>query len=106
MTLINECFSAATVEDIFAQLESSTDPFAKETLTTMKKMSPLSLKITKRAMDEGSEMTLAECLQMEFRLSQRFVADHDFAEGSISTYYCSRHLNSLYIAYVDVEFKF
>lgn len=81
LTLIDECFSGATVEDIVAQLESSSDPFARDTVTTIRKMSPLALKITKRALDEGSEQTLAECLQMEYRLSQRFVADHDFPEG-------------------------
>lgn len=62
-------------------LEASNVQFAKDSLVLLKKMSPFSLKITKRALDEGSELTLAECLQMEFRLSQRFVADNDFAEG-------------------------
>jgi 3-hydroxyisobutyryl-CoA hydrolase len=81
MPLINDCFSAASVEEIVAQLKASNDSFAQETLTTIRKMSPFALKITKRALDEGSEQTLAECLQMEYRLSQRFVADHDFPEG-------------------------
>jgi len=53
-------------------------------------MSPFSLKVTKRALDEGSELTLAECLQMEFRLSQRFVADNDFAEGCLKFYNTDR----------------
>lgn len=84
MALIDDCFSGSSVEDIVSRLEASSDPFARDTLTTIRKMSPLSLKITKRALDEGSEQTLAECLQMEFRLSQRFVADHDFPEGTHS----------------------
>lgn len=84
MPLIDECFSAPTVEEIVSRLEASNDPFARETLATLRKMSPFSLKITKRALDEGTEQTLAECLQMEFRLSQRFVKDHDFAEGKVS----------------------
>ena len=81
MPLIDDCFSAPTVEEILARLEASNDPFAQQTLATIRKMSPFALKITKRALDEGSEQTLAECLQMEYRLSQRFVADHDFPEG-------------------------
>lgn len=81
MALIDHCFSASTVEGIASRLESSSDPFAKETLATLTKMAPLSLKITLRALEEGSEMTLAECLQMEYRLSQRFVRDNDFPEG-------------------------
>lgn len=83
MPLIDECFSAPTVEAIVAQLEASSDSFAKDTLATIRKMSPFALMITKRALDEGSEQTLAECLQMEYRLSQRFVADHDFPEGKL-----------------------
>lgn len=83
MPLIDECFSAPSVEEIVSRLEASNDPFARETLATLRKMSPLSLKITKRALDEGSEQTLAECLQMEYRLSQRFVADNDFPEGQL-----------------------
>jgi len=81
LALINECFSAASMEEIFSLLAASKDPFAQETLATLRKMSPLALKITKRALEEGSELTLAECLQMEKRMSQRFCADHDFPEG-------------------------
>lgn len=79
--LIDECFSAATVEEILVRLENSSDPFARQTLATLGKMSPLSLKVTKKALEKGSNKTLAECLKMEYRLSQRFCADHDFAEG-------------------------
>jgi len=81
LPIIDQCFSAPTVEGILTELESTDHPFAKEVLTSLKKMSPLALKITKRALEEGSEKTLAECLQMEYRLSQRFCADHDFPEG-------------------------
>lgn len=81
LPLINDCFSAPSVEEIISRLQASSDPFAKDTLVTIRKMSPFALKVTKRALDEGSEQTLAECLQMEYRLSQRFVADHDFPEG-------------------------
>lgn len=83
LPLINDCFSAPSVEEIISRLQASSDPFAKDTLVTIRKMSPFALKVTKRALDEGSEQTLAECLQMEYRLSQRFVADHDFPEGKI-----------------------
>jgi len=81
LPLINECFSAATVEEIFSLLAASNDPFAQDTLATLRKMSPLALKITKKALETGSEQTLAECLQMEKRMSQRFCADNDFPEG-------------------------
>jgi len=89
LQLIDDCFSAPSVEEIMRLLEASNVQFAKDSLVLLKKMSPFSLKITKRALDEGSELTLAECLQMEFRLSQRFVADNDFAEGCLKK--ISRH---------------
>lgn len=82
MPLIDDCFSAPTVEGIITNLEASNDSFAKDTLALLRKMSPLSLKITKKALEEGSEQTLAECLQMEYRLTQRFVRDNDFPEGA------------------------
>lgn len=46
-------------------------------------MSPSSLKITKRALDEGSRKSLAECLEMEYRLGCTAVGeDSDFHEGN------------------------
>lgn len=83
MSLIDDVFSAPTVEEIIAKLEASNDPFAKDTLAVLRKMSPLALKITLKALEEGSEQTLAECLQMEYRLTQRFIRDNDFPEGNI-----------------------
>jgi len=83
LELIDECFSAPSVEGIVARLESraADQPFVRDTLALMNKMSPLSMKITHRALELGSSLTLAECLQMEYRLSQRFCAGNDFAEG-------------------------
>lgn len=45
-------------------------------------MSPTSLKITKLAVDKGRELSLAECLKMEYRLScASLTRDGDFYEG-------------------------
>ena len=35
--------------------------------------SPTSMKVTLRQLQEGSKLNLAECLKMEYRLSQRFM---------------------------------
>ena len=87
LSLIDDCFSAGTVEGILGRLESSDHPFAKQVLAGLNRMSPLALKITHRALTEGGDKSLAECLQMEYRLSQRFCADHDFPEGKLP-YHC------------------
>lgn len=46
-------------------------------------MSPTALKVTKRAVDEGSKKSLAECLITEYRLSCACLnKNSDFAEGN------------------------
>ncbi|XP_018052837.1 PREDICTED: 3-hydroxyisobutyryl-CoA hydrolase, mitochondrial-like [Atta colombica] len=45
-------------------------------------MSPSSLKITKKAIDEGKEKSLADCLKTEYRLAcTALTRDGDFYEG-------------------------
>lgn len=46
-------------------------------------MSPTALKVTKRAIEEGRERNLAECLIVEYRLAYACLnKDSDFAEGN------------------------
>lgn len=44
-------------------------------------MSPTSLKVTLKQLKLGAQLSLADCLRMEFRLGNRHVRDSDFAEG-------------------------
>uniref|UniRef100_A0A914MIM1 3-hydroxyisobutyryl-CoA hydrolase, mitochondrial n=1 Tax=Meloidogyne incognita TaxID=6306 RepID=A0A914MIM1_MELIC len=44
-------------------------------------MSPTSLKITFRQILLGKKLKFSEVFPIEFRLSQRFICDHDFHEG-------------------------
>lgn len=78
---INECFSVATVEDILANLEKDGSEWAQGTLKTLAKMSPLSMKVTKKQLDLGRELDLRSCLRMEFRMAVHSVIDSDFKEG-------------------------
>ena len=39
------------------------------------------MKVTLRQLQMGETMNLAEILQVEYRLSQRCLEDHDFYEG-------------------------
>uniref|UniRef100_L7MAZ4 3-hydroxyisobutyryl-CoA hydrolase, mitochondrial n=1 Tax=Rhipicephalus pulchellus TaxID=72859 RepID=L7MAZ4_RHIPC len=81
MGRINAAFDAPSVEKIIENLKKDNSDWAKEQLTTLSKMSPLSLKITFKLLEEGIRLTLQDALKMEFRLSQRFMQDSDFYEG-------------------------
>ncbi|WMV38687.1 hypothetical protein MTR67_032072 [Solanum verrucosum] len=53
-------------------------------LKTLKKASPIALKITLRSIREGRTQTISECLRREFRISmniQRAIISGDFYEG-------------------------
>lgn len=85
--LIDECFDANSVEEIMEKLnkkvlkkEEGSD-FALEQLEALEKMSPTSLKITFRQILLGKKLKFSEVFPIEFRLSQRFIFDHDFHEG-------------------------
>jgi len=52
-------------------------------------MSPSALKITKKAIDEGKEKSLADCLKIEYRLScNALTRDGDFYEGNKIKFRC------------------
>ncbi|OUC45703.1 enoyl-CoA hydratase/isomerase family protein [Trichinella nativa] len=78
---IEKLFSVATVEELFHKLKEDGSQWATECLETMKKMSPTSLKITLRQLKTGMGLEFRECFQMEYRISQRCVKEHDLTEG-------------------------
>jgi len=81
LSQISACFSARTVEEIVTRLEQDATPWAHEQIAHMRKMSPTSLKICLKLLQDGVSRTLGETLVVEYRLSQRCLADHDFMEG-------------------------
>ncbi|XP_037052240.1 3-hydroxyisobutyryl-CoA hydrolase, mitochondrial-like [Bradysia coprophila] len=78
---INKCFDGATVEEIFANLQSDGSDWAIKTLNTLKKNSPTSLKVAHRAITTGRNLSMRDCLKMELRISVNFVGVGDFREG-------------------------
>lgn len=80
-TLIDDCFSLATMEDIVAALKVLPQSFAQKALMMLSKKSPTSLKVTLNALHSGAELDFDECMRQEFRLSNRFLQSHDFIEG-------------------------
>jgi len=50
-------------------------------MKTIQKMSPMSLKLTHRLIDDGRSKSFAECLKTEYRVVNRILHHHDFYEG-------------------------
>ena len=78
---ISECFKFDSIEEIIDAVKSNNSDWAKEALASINKMSPTSLKITLRQLSLAKNMSLAEDLVMEYRLSQGCMRGHDFYEG-------------------------
>ncbi|XP_011166171.1 3-hydroxyisobutyryl-CoA hydrolase, mitochondrial isoform X1 [Solenopsis invicta] len=82
MSQIENCFSAPSIEEIIERLKKDNSDWAQKNMETLLKMSPSSLKITKKAIDEGKGKSLAECLKIEYRLACTALnRDGDFYEG-------------------------
>lgn len=89
MGIINEAFSAPTVEEILERLKKEGSQFSCDTVKLLNKMSPISLKITKIQLEKALNMSLKECLQMDFRLAKaalEAVSSPDFYEGECIDY--------------------
>ncbi|CAG9539598.1 unnamed protein product [Cercopithifilaria johnstoni] len=77
---IDYLFNGSTVESIFKKLRND-DDFGKKQFNILRTKSPTSLKVTFRQLKIGLKMQFREVFTMEYRLSQRFMKDHDFHEG-------------------------
>lgn len=78
---INRLFAADTMEEIFENLRKEDTEWAQQQLDTLSRMSPTSLKITLRQIMRGTDMDLADCLTMEYRMGRACLRNHDFYEG-------------------------
>ncbi len=80
--IIDATFRFDAVEEIFAALSARDDAFSRETLETLQKRSPTSLKLTLRLLRLGRESaSLIECLEREFAAGTEILRQHDFYEG-------------------------
>ncbi len=79
---IDRCYGAGSVPAIVAALEKEGGAWAAEQLKTLRHVSPSSLFWTHELLRRGAAMPLADCLQMELRLTRVVVNGHpDFREG-------------------------
>ena len=90
LQLIADVFSLESVERMMEALTekgralSASSPaaaFIKSTLSALSSASPLSLRVTLEALRRGARMPLADCLKMEYRLSQHMMMGDDFYAG-------------------------
>ncbi len=78
---IDRHFAAASVEAVVASLQADPSDWAQEQARTIRSKSPISLKVTFRQIREGASLDFNACMRLEFRLTRRFIAGHDFYEG-------------------------
>ncbi|MED6157328.1 hypothetical protein PIB30_022148 [Stylosanthes scabra] len=88
LSVINECFSKESVEEIIKSLEAEVNKEGNGWIATvlkgMKRTSPTALKIVLRSVREGRNETLSESLKKEFRLTMnilRSTISSDMYEG-------------------------
>ena len=80
-TDIDEHFAAPSVEAILASLTTNGSDWCLKTAETIKSKSPLSTRVTFDQIRAGSALDFRDCMEMEFRLTNRFMAAPDFYEG-------------------------
>jgi enoyl-CoA hydratase len=78
---IERCFAGDSVEAIFATLAADGSDWSRETLTTLEAKSPTSLKVAFEQLRRGKGLAIEDVLTMEYRMTQVFMAGHDFFEG-------------------------
>ena len=82
--LINECFCAASIDEILEKLQQKVDSgseFAQKSLETLQKRSPTSLKVIYRQFTTCKPLSLGDCLVIENRIAKHMLDGHDFYEG-------------------------
>nr|XP_011469583.1 PREDICTED: 3-hydroxyisobutyryl-CoA hydrolase 1-like isoform X2 [Fragaria vesca subsp. vesca] len=88
MDIIDKCFSRRTVEGILSALEEEAakraDGWLSTTIQSLKKASPMSLKISLRSIREGRLQGVGQCLVREYRMVSHVLrgeVSKDFREG-------------------------
>ncbi|HSW93468.1 MAG TPA: enoyl-CoA hydratase/isomerase family protein [Gammaproteobacteria bacterium] len=79
--IIEHCFNQKTVEGIIKALNEQTDPWCKDVVRELKTKCPTSLKVTLRALQTAEQLEFDEAIQMEFRITHRFLQGTNFFEG-------------------------
>ena len=77
----DKIFGADTVEKIIENLIEENSDLSKKILSIIEQKSPTSLKVALKSLRLGKNISFEECMQMEFRMVNKVMNDHDFYEG-------------------------
>lgn len=69
-TFIFRCFKHETMEEVVAALKKDGSKFSTDTLDTIMKRSPRSVKVTHEHLRRAEKLSLQQCLKMEHQLWQ------------------------------------
>ena len=78
LDFINNNFSG-NIHEIFNNIQAVNDQFGL--LDKLQHKCPMSLAVTALLLKDSSNRSLKDCLEMEYRLSQKMTNRHDFGEG-------------------------
>lgn len=79
--LVDACFAHSTVELIRESLYQSNDSWATEVYKTLDQKCPLSLKVTLAQLQKSKDLSVTDCLKMDYVLVNHFMQGNDFYEG-------------------------
>jgi len=81
LDVIEETFSAESVEEILSRLEASRSDFAQKALAAIRGKSPTSVLIAFEQMQRGGTLSFNDCMKLEYRIVSRIVQGTEFYEG-------------------------
>ncbi|WP_412057877.1 enoyl-CoA hydratase/isomerase family protein [Bartonella sp. DGB2] len=82
--VIAACFKCPDLDQIIKNLHyerAQGHALAQHCLDAMAKQAPVSLKVFCAQMRQSANLSLEECLKMEYRIACRFLQEHNFYEG-------------------------
>lgn len=78
---IDRLFGGASVPAIIKALEADGSDFARQQLKFLAGKSPTSLKLTFAQLRRGRNLSLRDCMRLEWRMCNHVAGGHDFYEG-------------------------
>ncbi|MGQ9365802.1 enoyl-CoA hydratase/isomerase family protein [Azospirillum sp. A39] len=79
--LIDELFAGDTLHDVLAALAASDDPWAADTLATLRTKSPWAMAVTFEQLRRGAGLPFDDAMRLEYRMAPRGALAADFREG-------------------------
>ncbi|WP_298725235.1 enoyl-CoA hydratase/isomerase family protein [uncultured Ferrovibrio sp.] len=78
---IDRLFGGASVAEIMNALQADPSEFAQEQVKIIRSKSPTSVKLTFAQLRRGRNLSLRDCMRLEWRICNHVALGHDFYEG-------------------------